>query len=123
MGEPIRADSIYCWAGKRKIGMTLMSAKIGSLILTDDTLYFVSSGSSGVVLGATWTVDAAALANPGSLQVPVSSITRCEMAKKRSLSITVRNPDGSETDYAFGQQMGMPGGHDWVAQINGRRVA
>lgn len=105
MNEQIVAenDGILCWKGP-KMGMTLLSAKVGKLVLTDQRLLFLSAGKGG-------------------LDVPLSSVLRCEAGKKRALVVWHRNGDGAEAAHAFGQQMGMPSRDAWVAEINRLRGA
>ncbi|WP_409331732.1 hypothetical protein [Trujillonella humicola] len=124
-------DAVYCWPGP-KMGMTVFSAKLGKMVLTDRRLLFLSAGKSG---GAQLAAGAAGLPTfggsqvsvsldgDGGLEVPLAAVTRCEMGKKRALVVWHRNQDGSETAHAFGQRMGMPAGHDWVAQIDRLRGA
>jgi hypothetical protein len=97
-------DGILCWKGA-KMGMTVLNAKMGKLVLTDQRLLFLSAGKSG------------------GLDVPLSSVLRCEAGKKRALVVWHRNDDGAEAAHAFGQQMGMPSRDAWVAEINRLRGA
>ena len=108
MSEQIVAenDGILCWKGP-KIGMTVLNAKPGKLVLTDQRLLFLSAGKGGA----------------GSLDVPLSAVSRCEAGKKRALVVWHRNGDGVEAAHAFGQQMGMPSRDSWVAEINRLRGA
>lgn len=41
----LQAERIYCWAGP-KMGMTLFTAKLGRLALTNERLVFLSTGKS-----------------------------------------------------------------------------
>ena len=110
---------------------TLFSAKLGSLILTNQRPLFLSSGSTDAmqraaraastpVLGmhsdATAHLDLSALANPGSLEIPLSAITACKAGRKRALIVTHTGVNGEES-HAFGQQMGMPYRDSWVEHL------
>lgn len=130
-------DGVYCWPG-RKMKATLFSAKLGRLVLTSRRLVFLSTGGSdagrralkaavvgpvGGMLGtSTGGLDASALRNPGSLEIPIGSLTRCESVKK-ALSISFTAADGSEKEFAFSQKIAMPGRDEWVARINSARAA
>ena len=131
-----QAEGIYCWRGK-KMKATLFSAKIGRLVLTDRRLVFLSTGKSdagrlalgaalpfGNTLGGARTdaLDFAALENQGSLDIPIQAITRCEPVK-RALSVSYRDADGHEHDFAFSEKMAMPGRDEWVARINSLRTS
>jgi hypothetical protein len=133
MSEQILAetDALYCWPGP-KMGMTVFSAKLGKLVLTDHRLLFLSSGKSGggrLAAGAAGLPTfggssvSVSLDGDGGLEVPLVAVTRCEVGKKRALVVWHRSADGSETANAFGQRMGMPAGHEWEAQINRLRAA
>jgi hypothetical protein len=132
----IDADRIYCWDGP-KMKATLFSAKLGRLVLTDQRLVFLSSGKSDATKlmakavvspalasrgGSTAGLDAGALANEGSVEIPLGAITRCEAGKKRALIVSYLKEDGSEQSYAFGEKMGMPGRDSWAAEVNARRA-
>ena len=119
------ADRLLCWRGP-KMGMTVLNAKPGRLVLTDRRLLFFSAkgsaGSNGVppLNGAS---GSRPLDGAGSLEIPLSAVTRCEPGKKRALVVWHRTADGSEAAHAFGQQMGMPSRDSWVAEINRLRGA
>jgi hypothetical protein len=130
------ADRIYCWDGP-KMKATLFSAKLGRLVLTDQRLVFLSSGKSdaGTLMakavvspalatrgGSTVGLDGSALANEGSVEIPIGAITRCEVGKKRALVVSYLKEDGSEQSFAFGEKMGMPGRDSWVTEVNARRA-
>jgi len=132
----VDADRIYCWDGP-KMKATLFSAKLGRLVLTDQRLVFLSSGKSDAAKlmakavvspalatrgGSTAGLDGGALANQGSVEIPLAAITRCEAGKKRALVVTYRKEDGTEQSYAFGEKMGMPARDTWVTEVNARRA-
>lgn len=92
-------DGIYCWEG-RKPGATLFGSHVGQLQLTTRRVIFLSSGTNGIAralffqalggaglhitLGRTPTdqLDMSALANPGSLNVPLQRIHRSWVARR-----------------------------------------
>ena len=92
-------DELYCWEG-RKIGATLFGSHVGQLRLTTRRVIFLSTGTNGVAraalfqalggaglqltLGRTRTtqLDMSALANPGSLNVPLQRIHRTWVARR-----------------------------------------
>jgi hypothetical protein len=132
----LEADRIYRWEGP-KMKATLFSAKLGRLVLTDQRLMFLSTGKSDAANlaaraainpmlatrgGSTAGLDDAALANDGSLSVPLAAITRCEAGKKRALIVSYRDDAGAEQSFAFGEKMGMPGRDGWVEQVNTLRA-
>lgn len=127
MDEQLVAESpaVYCWRGP-KMGMTLFSAKLGKLLLTDRRLLFLSSGASDAGRRAAGAAGlptfggsrvSVSLDNAGSLEIPMASVIRCEVGKKRALVVWHRSADGSEGAHAFGQQLGMPGRDEWAAAI------
>ncbi len=92
-------NEMYCWEG-RKIGATLFGSYVGQLQLTTRRVIFLSAGTSGIAraaffqaigggalqatLGRTRTdqLDMSALANPGSLDVPLQRIHRSWVARR-----------------------------------------
>ena len=133
MNEQILAESdgLYCWKGP-KMGMTLITAKFGKLVLTDQRLLFLSAGKSGAGRRAAGAAGlptfggsqvSVSLDKEGSLEVPLPAVLRCEAGKKRALVVWHRTGDGGEAAHAFGQQMGMPARDAWVAEINRLRGA
>ena len=114
------AANLLCWRGP-KMGMTVLTAKPGRLILTDQRLLFLSAKGNGGGNGLP-PVNGAPVSQPlddaGSLEIPLAAVTRCEPGKKRALVVWHRSADGSETAHAFGQQMGMPSRDAWVTEIN-----
>ena len=133
MNEQILAetDGLYCWKGP-KMGMALLTAKFGKLVLTDQRLLFLSAGRSGggrLMAGAAGLPTfggsqvSVSLDKEGSLGVPLPAVLRCEAGKKRALVVWHRTSDGGEAAHAFGQQMGMPSRDAWVSEINRLRGA
>ena len=114
------ANKLLCWRGP-KMGMTVLSAKPGQLFLTDQRLLFLSAKGSAGRSGMP-PVNGAPVSRPlddaGSLEIPLSAVTRCEPGNKRALVVWHRSADGSEAAHAFGTQMGMPSRDSWVAEIN-----
>ena len=122
-------DALYCWHGP-KMGMTILTAKLGKLILTEQRLLFLSAGASGGgqrMAGAAGlptfggSTVAVSLDKKGSVEIPLAAISRCEAGKKRALVVWHRTDAGSEDAHAFGQQLGMPNLDAWVTAIDARR--
>ena len=92
-------NGIYCWEG-RKPGLTLFHAYAGQLRLTTRRVLFLSTGSHGIVRAAIFNLigglpaqltlgrvptehlDMRAMANPGSLDVPLQRIHRSWVARR-----------------------------------------
>jgi len=124
------ADGIYRWDGpKRKT--TLVSAKLGRLVLTNQRLLFLSSGRHDVTLGKvlagasgnlarglrtdrTDDLDITALGNAGSLDLPLEQVRTVELKGLfKFLSVTY---DGGASAFAP-KNGGMPAGQAWVELI------
>jgi hypothetical protein len=124
------ADGIYRWDGpKRKT--TLVSAKLGRLVLTNQRLLFLSSGRHDVTLGKvlagasgnlarglrtdrTDDLDITALGNAGSLDLPLEQVCAVELKGLfKFLSVTY---DGGASAFAP-KNGGMPAGQGWVELI------
>ena len=124
------ADGIYRWDGpKRKT--TLVSAKLGRLVLTNQRLLFLSSGRHDVTLGKvlagasgnlarglrtdrTDDLDITALGNAGSLDLPLEQVRTVELKGLfKFLSVTY---DGGASAFAP-KNGGMPAGPAWVELI------
>jgi hypothetical protein len=124
------ADGIYRWDGpKRKT--TLVSAKLGRLVLTNQRLLFLSSGRHDVTLGKvlagasgnlarglrtdrTDDLDITALGNAGSLDLPLEQVRAVELKGLfKFLSVTY---DGGASAFAP-KNGGMPAGQGWVELI------
>ncbi len=136
-------NQIYLWE-KSKAGLSLVGTKIGQLLLTDERLIFLSTGTSGLtkqvvaslflgtvggfVLGKTSTdeLDLSALKNEGSFSIPLSSVKHCE-AKRRLdfamyLSLRFTDEDGTEKDHALMTKTGFQWKETraWAQDINDR---
>ncbi len=127
-------DGIFRWAGpKRKA--TLVSAKLGRLVLTTERLVFLSSGKNdlslgklvagavspiaGLRTGSTAGLDETAAENPGSVQVPLEQITSAELKGMfKVLTIGYTDESGAAHFSTFAPKNGgMPAGQSWVASI------
>jgi hypothetical protein len=141
MADEVRVlstDSVFKWDGpKRK--QTVISARLGRLVLTDRRLVFLSTGSNDLSAGklaaagatrgasalrvsSTTALDASALANDGSLQVEVQQLLRAELKGMFKVLVVWWN-DGSGTERAATfapKNGGMPAGMAWVKEINER---
>src|SRR5918999_5554860 len=106
MPEQLVAEAygIYCWEGP-KMKATLLSAKKGRLVLTDQRLVFLSTGRWGALLAlvgvtrSSKALDENALQNEGSLSLAIGGIQSCEVGKKRALVVTYRDESGTERAY------------------------
>ena len=124
------ADGIYRWDGpKRKA--TLLSGKLGRLVLTNQRLLFLSTGKHDVTVGKllagargnhlqagrtdrTDGLDISALANDGSLDLPLEDIRTVALKGLfKFLSITFQ---GGASAFAP-KNGGMPAGQAWVELI------
>ena len=124
------ADGIYRWDGpKRKA--TLLSGKLGRLVLTDRRLLFLSSGKHDVTVGKvlagargnhlqggrtdrTDALDITALGNAGSLDLPLEQVRTAELKGLfKFLSVTY---EGGASAFAP-KNGGMPAGQAWVELI------
>ena len=124
------ADGIYRWDGpKRKA--TLLSGPLGRLVLTDRRLLFLSTGKHDVTVGKllagargnhlqggrtdrTDGLDISALANHGSLDLPLEHVRTVEL-KGMFKFLSVRY-DGGASAFAP-KNGGMPAGQAWVELI------
>lgn len=131
------ADGIYRWDGpKRKA--TFLSATLGRLVLTSERLLFLSSGTHDITVGKvlagargnhlaslrtdrTDGLDLNALANKGSLDLPVARIRTAEL-KGMFKFLVVTAEDGTASAFAP-KNGGMPAGRDWVDLIDQARMA
>ena len=135
------ADGIYRWDGpKRKA--TLLSAKLGRLVLTSERLLFLSTGSHDVTIGKvlagasgnvlrglrtdrTDDLDVGAVANPGGLDLPLGRLRSAELKGMfKFLSITFdADGNGTEAASAFAPKNGgMPAGHEWIGLLDQVRI-
>jgi hypothetical protein len=133
------SDQVFRWEGpKRK--QTIFKAKLGRLVLTDQRLIFLSSGSNDLTVGkalasgatygaaglrmsATDHLDLSALNAPGSLEVPVSDLLSAELKGMfKVLVVHHRDQSGAEQASTFAPKNGgMPDGATWVAEIERRK--
>lgn len=95
----LTSGRILCWKGP-KMGITILTASQGELLLTTTRLLFRSPREKD------------------SRQIPLSSLTSCVAGKKRALVVSFRDDAGAERSLTFGQQMGMPDLHRWVTAIS-----
>ncbi len=136
-----QADGIYRWPGpKRK--STLLSATLGRVVLTSERLLFLSTGSHDVTLkklaaGAsgrrlaaqktadTSGLDLSALGTPGSLEIPLASLTGWELKGMfKVMTLTYTDVSGAQETSTFAPKNGgMPAGRDWLERIAAARQA
>jgi hypothetical protein len=131
-------DGVFRWDGpKRKA--TIIGANLGRVVLTDQRLLFLSSGSNDLTVGkvvasglsrgvsaafekssSTESIDLSGLDAKGGLEVPVSSITGAELKGMfKYLVVRYKDQSGAEQATTFcPKNGGMPDGPTWVAEIN-----
>lgn len=131
------AEGIYCWDGPKRRA-TLLSAKLGRLVLTADRVLFLSTGRHDVTVGKllagargnhlaamrtgrTDGLDLSALANAGSISVRRADVRSCVVVGRFGcVAMTFTDVDGAERTVTFGRrQGGVPGAHAWVDAITG----
>ncbi len=137
----MEADQLYRWEGpKRK--QTLLSATLGRVVLTDQRLLFLSSGKHDVTIGkalagasgnalratrtdSTAHLDLGALANKGSLDLPLASVAECNLQGMfKCLAIHYVDASGQRQATTFAPKTGgMPGGQTWIDAITQARAA
>jgi len=130
----LSADRIFKWDGpKRK--QTLVKAKLGRLVLTNERLVFLSTGkndlsirrlASGAMgpeaaftVSKTSSLDLSALTNEGAVDVPVRNLRGAELHGMFKV-MTVRWVDdlGTEHVATFAEKnAGMTSGPLWVAHL------
>lgn len=139
-------DRIHLWSSG-KAGMSILGAPLGQLLLTHERLLFLSAGTSGVprrvaatlALGVvghalfgktpTGSLDLSALANEGSLAIPLVDVL--EVAVGRRLEVTsflrVRylDPTRTEREVSFAPEFGWRKGEaeGWASAIDQARAA
>ncbi len=130
----MQQDKVFRWEGpKRK--QTLLSAKLGRLVLTNQRLLFLSTGKNDVnakkLLGGAVTplavlhtsstadLDLSALQAQGGLEVPLSAIESAELKGMfKTLTVTYKDPSGASQASTFAPKNGgMPDGPTWVSQV------
>jgi hypothetical protein len=138
----VETDRVYCWpAPKRK--STLLSATLGRVVLTNQRLLFLSTGKhdvtvaklAGGALGGTAAamgmrsadtghLDLSALANKGSLSVPLGDLRSADLKGMfKVLVVEYTTPTGTAHATFAPKNGGMPDGPYWVAKINAARTA
>ncbi len=141
MAEAVLAecDQLLKWdAPKRK--QTVFSAKLGRLVVTDERVLFLSTGSNDLTVGkalasgfvspvigtlssSTGHLDEGALANDGSLVVPLAAVTRVEVKGLfKALTIGYRTGEGERFASFAPKNGGITGGTSWVELIEGARA-
>src|SRR3954471_13020705 len=141
MADEVRVlstDNVFKWDGpKRK--QTVISARLGRLVLTDRRLVFLSSGSNDLSAGklaaagatrgasalrvsSTAALDSSALGNDGSLEVTVPQLARAELKGMfKVLVVWWVDAAGTERAATFAPKNGgMPAGMSWVKAITDR---
>jgi hypothetical protein len=138
----VETDRIYAWpAPKRK--STLFSATLGRVVLTNQRLLFLSTGKhdvtaaklAGGALGGTAAamaqrsastdhLDLSALANKGSLSIPLGDLQSAELKGMfKVLVIAYETPTGTAHATFAPKNGGMPDGPYWVSKIEAARSA
>lgn len=134
-------DQLLKWnTPKRK--QTVFGAKLGRLVLTDERLIFLSSGSNDLTIGkiaagasglisvatsssSTSHLDLSALGNDGSLNLPLSDIMDAEVKGKFFKTVSIRFfGDGEKRHATFAPKTGsFMLAAEWVEQITQARSA
>ena len=134
----LSADSIFKWEGpKRK--QTVVNARLGRLVLTNQRLVFLSTGTNDLSAGSlaaggatggasvlrvssTAGLDSSALGNHGSLELPLRQLVRAELKGMFKFMVVWWVDDsGAEHAATFAPKNGgMPAGASWVKAINER---
>jgi hypothetical protein len=134
---------VYRWDGP-KAKMTLSGTMLGTLVLTDRHLMFLSTGGndlgrrlrSAVVGGAlaghlaattTGALDMRALDNPGSFAIPLDHVDEARAASRwdrtKYLALRLRDADEAPFEFALMRKMGMPDVTGWAQSIQTARGA
>jgi hypothetical protein len=143
-GHVLRSETeVYCWDGA-KARTTLAGSNLGSLVLTDRTLLFLSTGGNDVgrrirsaAVGGTLAgelaalrtggLDVAALDNPGSFAVPLHDIDEARASRRWDrtcyLALRLRAADGAPFECALMRKLGMPDAENWAESIDAARAA
>lgn len=120
----IRLGSIRCWA-REDAPVLVIGSKVGSLVLTEQRLLFLSTGRSEILgrasRGLLWggvkgqkltdPLNFSDLENAGSLSVPIDNIAHCE-AKRRwdggaYLSLSYHDDQGRTCYRSFMTEFGI----------------
>jgi hypothetical protein len=140
----VRSETeVYRWEGP-KAKATLSGSMLGTLVLTDQHLMFLSTGGndlgrrvrSSLVGGAlggqlaggrTGHLDLDALENPGSFAVALGQVDEARAARRwdrtKFLAVRLRDADGSPFEFAFMPKMGMPDVQGWADAVEAARQA
>jgi hypothetical protein len=140
----VRSETeVYRWEGP-KAKMTLAGTMLGTLVLTDRNLLFLSSGGndlgrrlrSAAVGGGlagelaarrTGGLDLSALDNPGSFAIPLDHVDEARAASRwdrtKYLTLRLRDVDGVHHEFALMRKMGMPDVRGWAESIETARAA
>jgi hypothetical protein len=130
----MQSDKVFRWEGKKR-KQTLLSAKLGRLVLTNQRLLFLSTGKSDVtakrlIAGAispaavlstssTADLDLDAAHAEGGIDVPLSAITSAELKGLfKALTVTYTDETGGSNASTFAPKNGgMPDGPTWVSRL------
>ncbi len=133
---------VYCWDGL-KAKMTLAGSTLGTVVLTDQNLLFLSSGGNdmgrrirsamiggalaGELAALRTPLDLGALDNPGSFAVALHHVDEARVAKRwdrtKYLSLRLRDGDGTPFECALMRKMGMPDAAGWAQAVGAARSA
>lgn len=115
--------NLLCW-DKPSAGFTLFGTKFGMLVVTTERLLYLSTGQGGItgqfnivsdaLSGKTLSVrdiDLSALANDGSLEVPLYAVEHLIVKRRWDfstyMSLRFRGTAGDMRDYAFMSKVGL----------------
>jgi hypothetical protein len=139
----IRSETeVYRWDGP-KAAMSLQGTRLGTLVLTDRHLLFLSTGGNDLggrlapaVLGgavggepaavSSGSLDLGVLANPGSFAVPVHHVDEaraaCRWDRTTYLSLRLRDGDEAPFEVALMRKTGMPSAKGWALSLDAARA-
>ncbi len=122
---------VYCWEGL-KPKMTLSGAPLGTLVLTDRHLIFLSNGAHEEgrhfhPADSSGTIDLRTLVNNGGFTVPLHHIDEVRPATRwdrtKYLSLRLRTDDGAPVECALMRRVGMPDAQGWAQNVTKARAA
>jgi hypothetical protein len=136
----LQSDKVFRWDGpKRK--QTLLKAKLGRLVLTNQRLVFLSTGKNDITVGrvvagglgnaalglrtsSTQGLDMSAADAPGGMSIPVERLRSAELKGMfKTLTVVWSDESGAEQAATFAPKNGgMPDGGTWIASLEKART-
>ncbi|HKH06804.1 MAG TPA: hypothetical protein VKA65_16665 [Acidimicrobiales bacterium] len=140
----VRSETeVYRWDGP-KAKTTILGTMLGTLVLTDRHLLFLSTGGNDLgrrlrsaAIGSalagdlagrtTGGLDLQALDNPGSFAIPLEQVDEARMASRldrtKYLAVRLRDGDGAPFEFALMRKVGMPDVTGWARSVEVARSA